>query len=353
MNPRFSIIIPIYNTPNLVLKSCFTSIKKQTLENYELIVIDDGSEKQCADYIDEQTRQFKNVQVIHKHNAGVSAARNDGIKIAQGEYILFVDADNTLPVDTLETYTKALTDTTELIIGLSVMCERKLTETEDLITVPTEENNDLEIQEITDKDELVEHLLTGNIPKYQFNNAYFGDGPHGKLLKTEIVKQIDFPIHLKWEEDTVWLLNYINQCNKIIFVKRNIYNNVPYEFSATRRFRENFIQEYIDVTKEEIELQKQFPNSQKALVLKAFINTFLFVRVYLFHKNNKTSLKQKYDDLKTWCNLSETLFNMNSFIQVCKADSLRNKIYMCVAKLCIEKQYFLLFVFFRLYKFLR
>lgn len=90
---KFSIIVPVYNV-ELYLEKCINSILNQTYKNYELILIDDGSTdssgKICDNYID--CNQF--IRVIHQANLGLSSARNKGIEIAKGQYIIFLDSDD-------------------------------------------------------------------------------------------------------------------------------------------------------------------------------------------------------------------------------------------------------------------
>lgn len=85
---RFSIIVPVYNTERY-LKKCIDSILIQKFSDFELILVDDGSEDSCGDMCDKYAEYDSRVRVIHKKNMGVSAARNDGLDKALGDYILF------------------------------------------------------------------------------------------------------------------------------------------------------------------------------------------------------------------------------------------------------------------------
>ncbi|WP_198306608.1 glycosyltransferase family 2 protein [Dehalobacterium formicoaceticum] len=88
-----SIIVPIYNVEKY-LHQCIDSLVVQTLSNIEIILVDDGSTDQCGRLCDEYALKDARVKVIHQPNAGLSAARNSGIKCAGGEYIGFVDGDD-------------------------------------------------------------------------------------------------------------------------------------------------------------------------------------------------------------------------------------------------------------------
>jgi len=91
--PLLSIIVPVYNSEKY-LAICLDSILAQTFKNFECIIIDDGSTDQSPIICDEYARRDNRLQVLHKKNEGVSAARNDGIQSACGEYIAFVDSDD-------------------------------------------------------------------------------------------------------------------------------------------------------------------------------------------------------------------------------------------------------------------
>ena len=88
-----SIIIPVYNA-ELYLERCIKSVISQTLEQWELILVDDGSTDQSPHICDIYCSMDKRIKVIHQKNAGVSAARNMGILNANGSYIGFVDSDD-------------------------------------------------------------------------------------------------------------------------------------------------------------------------------------------------------------------------------------------------------------------
>ena len=87
-----SVIVPVYNV-ELYLDECVNSILKQTYKNLEIILVDDGSKDNSGKICDQYKERDSRVTVIHKENGGLSDARNAGLTVATGEYVLFVDSD--------------------------------------------------------------------------------------------------------------------------------------------------------------------------------------------------------------------------------------------------------------------
>ena len=90
---KLSIIVPIYGVEQY-LRKCVDSLLAQAYEDYEIILVDDGSPDACPQICDSYAAAYKNIHVVHRENGGLSAARNSGIEVAQGEYIMFVDSDD-------------------------------------------------------------------------------------------------------------------------------------------------------------------------------------------------------------------------------------------------------------------
>ena len=92
-NIKVSVIVPLYNAEKYA-KRCIESVLRQTYNNYELILIDDGSKDRTGEICDHYADIDSRIKVIHKKNGGVSSARNKGLQEAQGEWITFLDADD-------------------------------------------------------------------------------------------------------------------------------------------------------------------------------------------------------------------------------------------------------------------
>lgn len=90
---RFSIIVPVYKVEQY-LNQCVQSVLAQSFTDYELILVDDGSPDSCPELCDDYEARYNNVRVLHKLNGGLSSARNAGMRVAKGDYIVFIDSDD-------------------------------------------------------------------------------------------------------------------------------------------------------------------------------------------------------------------------------------------------------------------
>lgn len=99
--PKISIIIPIYNVEKY-LRRCLDSVSNQTFSDWEAICVDDGTKDSCGKIIDEYAARDSRFVALHKENGGLSDARNEGIKLAKGEFIVYLDSDDFIHPQTFE-----------------------------------------------------------------------------------------------------------------------------------------------------------------------------------------------------------------------------------------------------------
>lgn len=107
--PKFSIVIPVYNVEDYI-KECLDSVFQQSFKDYEVIVVNDGTKDKSMDIVKDY-----DVKIINQENQGLSAARNNGAKKAKGDYLLFVDSDDTIDKDLLKNLNEASKDKPEVI----------------------------------------------------------------------------------------------------------------------------------------------------------------------------------------------------------------------------------------------
>ena len=119
---KISVIVPVYNVEELLPK-CLDSLVNQTFDDYEVIVVNDGSPDNSQKIIDDYYKKYPNIiKPLKKENGGLSSARNYGLKYANGEYILYVDSDDWVSNDILEKmYSSAISDSSDIVVCHSYM----------------------------------------------------------------------------------------------------------------------------------------------------------------------------------------------------------------------------------------
>ena len=114
---KVSVIIAAYNAEKY-LEETLDSVTHQTLDAYEIIVVNDGSTDRTGEILENYRAEYKNLKVIHKENGGPSSARNAGLDIAEGEFVFFFDSDDILVPDALEElYNRAVEQKADLVIA--------------------------------------------------------------------------------------------------------------------------------------------------------------------------------------------------------------------------------------------
>ena len=113
---KVSIVIPIYKV-EAYLPECLESIRRQTVEDIEVLMVDDGSPDESADICRSFSERDTRFRLIQQENGGVTAARRTGVSLATGEYVVFVDGDDTLPADSLEILLNHMTDEVDMVVA--------------------------------------------------------------------------------------------------------------------------------------------------------------------------------------------------------------------------------------------
>lgn len=201
-NPRITVVVPIYKV-EAYLDECVQSILKQTYSNLEIILVDDGSPDRCGEMCDAYAEKDVRVKVIHQKNKGLSGARNSAIDIATGEYITFVDSDDYLKEDMIETlYREVL----QYDAGIATTAFESFFEDGSRTTNP--HNGKVFVYS---KEEALDCFLF---------NDYLTPCVCGKLYNISLWKNVRCP-EGKLFEDQFTTYKLIDQCKKVV------YNSTP------------------------------------------------------------------------------------------------------------------------------
>ena len=224
------IIIPVYNTPILDLERCLNSIINQTYIDYKVYIIDDGSNDNIKNYLDDFVKDKDNFIVKHINNNGVSNARNIGIDISNSKYITFIDADDTIENNfLLEAYELIEKNNLDIIIGgYNEIKNNNIVRTR--LSLPG-----LHIYEGKTIDNFFEKLLTS---KTNETNKEIGDCPTGRiytrLFKRTSIGNLRFDTNIHMSEDTLFMIDYTYKAKRIGIVDRIWYNYYINDYSISR-----------------------------------------------------------------------------------------------------------------------
>lgn len=305
---KISIIIPVFNG-ELYIKKCIESTLNQSYRNIEIIIINDGSYDKTLDIINYYAKKNKNIYVINKKNEGVSIARNEGIKKSKGDYILFLDSDDTLESNALELLLGfVLSKEVDLVIGSNNILRRKKIIRKNVLNDKLYSKQEI-IEEIT-----IENKLLGT--------------PWGKLFNTNIIKtnNIMFDSKLGIAEDTLFNLNYLVYTKKVYVCSNIVYNYVLGGLASSSKFHANIYYSYYLLLLMYIKINE---NQNVNLILK---RAEQFLKIIIDHYCVFCSKKNAVNNIKKTFELFNELNNFNIYFEnrsLKKYDNIKeiNKVY--------------------------
>ncbi|MBQ8686650.1 MAG: glycosyltransferase [Alphaproteobacteria bacterium] len=210
--PVVSVIIPVYKVEKY-LRRCLDSLVAQTFQDWQAVCIDDGSPDRSPAILDEYAQKDARIKVIHKQNAGVSAARNDGIKNADGQFIHFLDADDWIDPEYFQAMlTLALDSGADMAVSGFV--------SDNKYTKPIVYKNVRLVRGIVDKLWLTYALTDSYVWRYLFRADFIKNN------------QLVFDTNLIAQEDTLFVLNAIAKSNAVVSVPWVNYHYMFNENSA-------------------------------------------------------------------------------------------------------------------------
>lgn len=210
-----TVIVPVFNVEKY-LSRCIESIIKQTYSNLEIILVNDGSTDNSSNICDNYAKLDDRLKVIHKKNGGLSEARNFGIRVAQGEYIAFVDSDDYIEENMYE-----------LLHNEIVNCQADIA-----VCGRWVENGEEKKELYTLNDKMI--MSSIQALKYYFKRKIIDPSACDKLFKRELFNNVEFPIG-KIHEDIFVMDNILAKCNKIIHIGLPLYHYISRNDSITKK----------------------------------------------------------------------------------------------------------------------
>ncbi|MBQ6464333.1 MAG: glycosyltransferase family 2 protein [Pseudobutyrivibrio sp.] len=206
-----SVIVPVYNVEKY-LSDCINSILKQSFQNFELILVNDGSTDKSAEICDYYAKTDSRIKVFHQKNQGVAAARTFGITKSKFQYICFIDSDDSIANDYLEVlYSAAKKNNADY-----VCCNAKNENAIDNSFLISEEKN------IENFDEVIDAFIA----KQQYPFVIWG-----KLFSKKIIKDVEFA-PIKYGEDTLFVMTALSKAEKGYLLPYQGYNYRDNPFGA-------------------------------------------------------------------------------------------------------------------------
>lgn len=323
---RISVVVPVYNVEKY-LNRCVDSILNQTFRDFELILVDDGSKDKSGEICDEYAQKDKRVRVIHKENGGVSKARNIGIDMALGEYIMFVDSDDYIDKVMLEELTKEELEEYDLVVS-SI---RMMTNKGELYYSAGEKMHDVKT--------LLEDYCMDSFSAICLN------GPWCKRYRLDILKQngIYFNSELSLGEDTVFNFDYIQFCDKIRCMAKSFYYYMrENELSLFSGFQYNtyeqtkLVEEHIRIVLERFGCSCKAKRNR----MKNYVNIVIGNLIKCVYVGDIIAFRH-------YCKVSTQDKNLKDYLSLLEG---KNKV---IAAMLLSKQYYTIYCILKARNFLR
>jgi Glycosyltransferases involved in cell wall biogenesis len=298
---KISVILPVYGVEKY-LHQCVQSLLSQTLEEIEIIAVDDGSPDKCPQILDEYASKDSRIQVIHKKNAGVSAARNDGFEKASGEYVFFCDSDDWMEKDALAVmYQTAIEGDADVVITDHQVTQGAATKHNKSFSNPfitTDRNVLATIQKLV--------FPSGNS---KMNSAVFSSArgigaPWHHLIRTELIRnnQLSYDSYLRGMfDDGVFMLHVFEYAKKVAYISKIAYNFRVVEGSITHRFRPDFSVTFQRVFDKIEEFAQKYAKGEAfwhAYYIRVYVYLSRAMENYFFHPENTNAPKENYRAFK-------------------------------------------------------
>ena len=274
---RVSIIVPVYNGEQY-LDKCIQSILRQTHQDLELILINDGSKDNSGAICDSWAARDTRVKVIHQENQGVSAARNAGLDIATGDFIGFVDADDEIAPETYEVALQQIGNHDIVMWDAVTVWSDGRTEPD---TIPLLEDNSVLARNDWTPELL--SLMAGAIWRC--------------LYRKSSISGIMFPVGVKFSEDRLFNLYAMGQCGSLRYVKKPFYYRLMHGESAVHRYHEDYFAAYKRAHQAIMQALSQAWNGEESYVQtynQQFLSSVFSSVCNYFYKTAPLSALQKW-----------------------------------------------------------
>lgn len=291
--PLISIIIPIYKVERY-LDECVNSVVQQSYTNLEIILVDDGSPDSCPIKCDRWEVKDHRIKVLHKANGGLSDARNAGIDVSNGDYLMFIDSDDFVKNDYVEVLYDILSKT-----DADVVCGG-IFKYKDRVARPV--YNDIITSEIS---------FTGLEQLKNILNLRTDCSAWGKLYRKSAIGNLRF-IKGRYNEDIIFLFELYQKCNKVSYTNKRLYFYRDTVGSVTNTVSSRTMDALINANEmEEITISRNLPIKDDMKNYKC--RTYLEIGYSIQRANAQHKFPKETESTKTHTiqNLGYMLFSPN------------------------------------------
>lgn len=291
---KISIIIPVYNSEKY-LEQCIKSVLVQTYDNWEVIIIDDGSKDNTAQIYNKFAKENNKIKIIYQKNQGVSAARNKGLEMANGEYITFLDADDWYEKDYLEKMINIIKKENADMVQCNFFYARdEKFEKRKHIKPEYDIRNNME--------ELQLDILYREYEEKLYNKSVGAiRGAWGKIFKSSILKDIRFNEKIDIFEDGIYILNVLQNVKKVVLIDEYLYYYRITNDSSNIKYKPDFNQKVLIIFEEinkfilKYNKDKTFERCFQVVVFEMMSST---IDKNIFNIYNMDSKKEKIKKMK-------------------------------------------------------
>ncbi|MCO4649363.1 Exopolysaccharide biosynthesis transcriptional activator EpsA [Streptococcus infantarius subsp. infantarius] len=280
MKPLLSVIVPVYNVEKY-LKRCLESILVQSWNDYEIILVDDGSTDSSAQICDLYAEKYEMIRVIHKENKGLSDTRNRGIEEASGEYVYFPDSDDWLEPNTFSELSDVIEELTYDIISFNR--EFVTSEEDKLISAKSR------IQKLSGKQALLEMLKQSDVTGFANDKIY--------RKKLFLDNDIEFPVG-KYYEDLGTNYKLFLKATKVYVTNQKYYHYlITNPDSITQSWNEQKLQDMFGFYREIYYsplIREKFEELEIEILQAFYINGLIHILSSLY----KSNISAQYSDIE-------------------------------------------------------
>lgn len=240
-NALISVIVPVYNVENYLIRAV-DSVRRQSHRHVEIILVDDGSTDASGRLCERARQKDVRVRTIHQENRGVSAARNAGIAAASGDYLFFLDPDDTIEPTALEIMLQTMR---EKNCDLVICGVRKLF-LDARGKVKEEKLRRLDKEGFYPNIDLILKLRSRDM-----NDVDCCGSSCNRLYKKEFfaANPEPFPADIRYCEDVYFSVDILNACRRIYFIQAPLYNYYRYHVSLRKSSMDSFVKNRFDIYK--------------------------------------------------------------------------------------------------------